>query len=210
MDKDNYHTLPIEWREAGVGNIPVLPPNDGIWPKYNNLYKAFHLCKPRDVKVVWLGQDPYHTPGKADGLAFSCKYKPYPPSLKAIFKELAANTGIVKQSGDLTGWAKQGVLLLNTALTVKANLPNSHQEMWREFTEDVINAVNKKHKKVWVLLGEEAAKWEPLIDNTRSFIVRAGHPSPLNRKRNFKGSKIFTKINLFLDALNLGRIDWGA
>lgn len=205
-----YNTLPTEWTEAGVGNIPVLPPNEGIWPKYDNLYRAFHLCKPHQVKVVWLGQDPYHTPGKADGLAFSCKYKPYPPSLKAILKELAANTGTVKATGDLTGWAKQGVLLLNTALTVKANRPNSHQQMWRAFTEDVIRVLNKQPRKVWVLLGEEAQKWEDAIDTDRHFIVRAGHPSPMNRKRNFKGCKLFTKINLFLSVTNTKPIDWGA
>lgn len=206
----SYQSLPVEWREAGVSGIPILPPQEKVWPKYSDLYKAFHLCKPSNVKVVWIGQDPYPTPGKADGLAFSCRFKPYPPSLKAILNELAANTGIVKTNGDLSGWAKQGVLLLNTALTVKSNRPGSHESLWADFTESVISVVNRSPRKVFVLLGAEAQKLEDSIDTSKHFIVRAGHPSPLNRKRDFKGSKVFTRINLFLNATNSKPIDWGA
>lgn len=210
MDSSKYRYLPTEWKEAGIGGIPLLPPEEGVWPKYDDLYKAFHLCKPNATRVVWIGQDPYPAPGKADGLAFSCRFKPYPPSLKAILNELASNTGIVKTNGDLSGWAKQGVLLLNTALTVKSNRPGSHQKLWQEFTESVISVVNKHPRKVFVLLGAEAQKWEDHIDTSKHFVVRAGHPSPLNRKRDFKGCKLFTKINLFLSVTNSKPIDWGA
>jgi uracil-DNA glycosylase len=164
------------------------------------------------VKVVILGQDPYHGPGQAHGLCFSVPSNiPQPPSLVNIFKEIDADLGIsVPQEGDLTKWAQQGVLLINAILTVRANQPASHQKKgWENFTDAVISNLSEKRKNlVFLLWGNYAQAKESLIDVERHYILKAAHPSPLSASRGFFGCKHFSKTNEILDGHGLRGIDW--
>lgn len=177
-----------------------------IYPKKEHVFQAFKLTEYDEVKVVVLGQDPYHGPNQAHGLSFSVQAGvPQPPSLQNIFKELVTDIGCsMPKSGDLTPWAKQGVLLLNTVLTVEHGQANSHQHKgWEQFTDTVIAALNKREKPiVFVLWGRPAQQKKSLITNSQHIVLTAPHPSPLSAYRGFFGSKPFSSINQHL-------IEWG-
>jgi uracil-DNA glycosylase len=182
-----------------------------VYPVGNSIFSAFNLTPFEKVKVVIIGQDPYHGPGQANGLCFSVsKGINPPPSLKNIFRELNSDLGIpIPQEGDLEPWAKQGVLLLNATLTVRANTPGSHQKKgWEHFTDAVIKAISD-HKKgiVFLLWGNFAQTKESLIDANKHFILKAAHPSPLARGAFF-GCRHFSKTNRILEHQGIKPIDW--
>ena len=183
-----------------------------VFPSAENVFKALELTQFENVKVVILGQDPYHGDNQAHGLSFSVqKGIALPPSLLNIYKELESDLGIpVAQSGDLTAWAKQGVLLLNTVLTVRAHEANSHRgQGWETFTDAVITSLNQSdHPIVFVLWGKPAQAKEKLITNPNHLILKAPHPSPLSSYRGFFGSKPFSQINKFLEETGQTPIDW--
>ena len=184
--------------------------NEIIYPPYNDIFNALNLTSYNDTKVVILGQDPYHEEGQAHGLAFSVRNQIAPPSLKNIFKELNNDLNINNTDTDLTSWAKQGVLLLNTTLTVKAHKANSHSKYgWQIFTDKIISELNKKDEPiVFILWGNNAIKKEELITNNKHLIIKSVHPSPLSASRGFFNSKPFSKTNDFLIKNNLKPIDW--
>ena len=184
-----------------------------FYPKGNQIFNAFNLTPFNRVKVVILGQDPYHGPGQAHGLCFSVpsSIKP-PPSLINIFKELENDVGkkIDYQNGNLEHWAKQGVLLLNTTLTVEKSKPLSHQNYgWTEFTDYVISLISEKlNNIVFILWGAFAQSKKNLIDSNKHLILIAPHPSPLSAHRGFFGSKPFSKTNSFLQSKEIDMVDW--
>jgi uracil-DNA glycosylase len=164
------------------------------------------------VRAVLLGQDPYHQPGQAHGLAFSVRpgVTP-PPSLRNLFRELHDDTGLpVPEHGHLEAWARRGVLLLNAVLTVRATEPGSHADRgWEHFTDAVIDCINaKRHRVVFLLLGSHARKKGERIDLARHAIIDAPHPSPLSARRGFFGSRIFSRTNHLLEAAGRGSMDW--
>ena len=174
-----------------------------IYPPGSLIFNAFNLTHLKDLRVVILGQDPYHGPGQAHGLCFSVpKGVTAPPSLKNIFKELKEDLNITKNTsdGDLQSWAKQGVFLLNTSLTVCEGQAMSHKDIgWEQFTDKVISIISQeKEKVIFVLWGTHAQSKIPLIDS-RHIIIKSPHPSPLSAHRGFFGSKPFSKINFHLD-----------
>ena len=183
-----------------------------IFPKQENIFKAFELCDFEEVKVVILGQDPYHGAGQAHGLSFSVLNGiKTPPSLRNIFKELQMDIGFeIPQNGDLSAWAKQGVLLLNATLTVRENKPGSHQKKgWEIFTDTVIQEISvKKNNVVFILWGNFAQEKALLIDAQKHLILKAAHPSPFSAHRGFLGCKHFSKTNTFLQEKGLKEIDW--
>lgn len=174
-----------------------------IYPAPSQWFTAFQMTPYEQVKVVILGQDPYHGPRQAHGLAFSVpKGEKTPPSLRNIFKELEADMGITPPAhGNLESWAKQGVLLLNTVLTVRAGQANSHRDKgWETFTDAAIAYLNQREKPmVFLLWGSNAQKKEALITNSRHYILKAAHPSPLSAQRGFFGCGHFSKTRRFLD-----------
>jgi len=175
-----------------------------VYPKTEDCFNAFKYCKWEDVRVVILGQDPYHTPDVAHGLAFSSAIEGYlPPSLRNIFKELGKIRSV-----NLTDWAEQGVLLLNTALTVEKGTPGSHIKMWEEFTEEVFKQLKvNKTGVIFVLWGNNAKKYKPLIGDF-NYIIESAHPSPLSASRGFFGSNPFKQINDILYEINGETIRW--
>ncbi len=183
-----------------------------IFPPKEDLFRAFHLTPPERVRVLILGQDPYHDDGQAHGLAFSVRPGvKFPPSLRNIFRELNSDLGLpVPSSGSLEHWAKQGVLLLNTVLTVRAHSAGSHQKHgWEEFTDAVIRTVNGfSSPVVFVLWGAPAQKKLPLINTGRHTILQSAHPSPLSAFRGFFGSKPFSAINRALELTGEPPIDF--
>lgn len=184
---------------------PVYPPPDEV-------FAALHLTAHAEVKVVILGQDPYHGPEQAHGLAFSVRPPvPPPPSLANIFKELESDLGIPRAAhGSLISWAQQGVLLLNTTLTVRSRTAASHQgKGWETFTDQVLRVVNDKPETVVFLLwGSSARKKAKLIDTDRHVIIESPHPSPLSAHRGFFGSRPFSKTNEALEAAGRAPIAW--
>ena len=184
-----------------------------FYPKGNQIFNAFNLTPFNRVKVVILGQDPYHGPGQAHGLCFSVpsSIKP-PPSLINIFKELENDIGEKKdyRNGNLEHWAKQGVLLLNTTLTVEKSKPLSHQNYgWTEFTDYVISLISEKlNNIVFILWGAFAQSKKNLIDSNKHLILIAPHPSPLSAHRGFFGSKPFSKTNSFLQSKEIDMVNW--
>lgn len=186
--------------------------NEIIYPNCSLVFNAFNETPFDKVKVVVLGQDPYHGEGQANGLSFSVsKGVKIPPSLKNIFKELHNDIGVdVPIHGDLTSWAKQGVLLLNSTLTVKKGLPGSHQKKgWEIFTDNCIKLISEKHTNVvFMLWGNYAKKKEELIDITKHLVLKSVHPSPFSARNGFFGSKHFSKANDFLKNTQQLRIDW--
>ena len=183
------------------------------YPKNSDIFNAFNTTPFDDVKVVILGQDPYHGEGQAHGLSFSVqKGITPPPSLKNIYKELLTDIPGFKlpSHGDLSEWAKQGVLLLNASLTVRANTPNSHQKIgWGEFTDKVIQTLSdKKEGIVFILWGAFAQAKSELIDQTKHFIIKSPHPSPFSAERGFFGSRPFSKANEILEKEGKKPIDW--
>jgi uracil-DNA glycosylase len=183
-----------------------------IYPPAKEIFKAFAACPFDEVKVVILGQDPYHGAGQANGLCFSVHPGvPMPPSLVNIFKERKSDLGKqMPPNGDLTVWAKQGVLLLNATLTVAAKSPGSHQKKgWEEFTDAVIQKLsNDKEHLVFILWGAYAQKKGSIIDRNKHFVIESAHPSPFAAHRGFYGSKPFSKCNNFLTSQNKETIEW--
>lgn len=183
-----------------------------IYPPMEDLFNCFRLTPYNKVKVVILGQDPYHNKGQAHGLCFSVKEGvPVPPSLVNIYKEISNEYGIeVKPKGDLTPWAKQGVLLLNTVLTVRENQPNSHKNCgWTAFTDEVIKTLNNHEKPiVFLLWGANARSKKCLIDRSKHLVLECAHPSPLSAYNGFFGCDHFTQTNSFLIENDLEPIKW--
>jgi uracil-DNA glycosylase len=181
------------------------------YPPYENIYEAFRLTNFDDVKVVILGQDPYHEENQAHGLSFSVLCKKLPPSLKNIYKEMENDLNIkINQDGNLTYLAEQGVLLLNTTLTVEAHKANSHSKKgWDIFTDNVIKELNKANRPiVFILWGNNSRSKAELITNPNHLIIESAHPSPLSAYHGFFGSKPFSKTNDFLIKNNIKPIKW--
>ncbi|RAI92077.1 uracil-DNA glycosylase [Algoriphagus yeomjeoni] len=183
-----------------------------VFPPGKEIFNAFDHCPLTTVKVVVLGQDPYHGPGQAHGLSFSVKAGvPFPPSLLNIFKEIETDLGkSLPSNGDLTRWADQGVFLLNATLTVKAHEAGSHQKKgWEEFTDEVIRTIsNDRENVVFLLWGAYAQKKSVLIDSKKHLVLKAPHPSPLSSYRGFFGCKHFSKTNEYLIANGKKPIEW--
>jgi uracil-DNA glycosylase len=186
--------------------------NKIIYPKGNDIFNAFNLTPFDQVKVVLLGQDPYHGPNQAHGLCFSVtKGIPLPPSLVNIYKELETDLNIKPAThGSLEAWAKQGVLLLNTVLTVEQGKAGSHHgKGWEQFTDKVIQVLNEeKENLVFILWGSPAQKKAANVDTTRHLVLKSVHPSPLSSYRGFFGSKPFSKTNSYLKSKNIIEINW--
>ncbi|WLD93252.1 uracil-DNA glycosylase [Alkalihalobacillus sp. AL-G] len=185
---------------------------DKVYPDINDIFNALNYTPYKEAKVVILGQDPYHGPGQAHGLSFSVQPGvKHPPSLRNIFKELKDDLGHdIPDHGSLVQWAKQGVLLLNTVLTVKERQPNSHKGLgWEMFTNTVIKQLNRRSTPVvFILWGRHAQQKEELITNNDHFILKSPHPSPFSANRGFFGSRPFSRANLFLKKNGLDEIDW--
>ena len=183
-----------------------------VYPPAEDIFNAFHFTPLKDVKVLLLGQDPYHNEHQAHGLSFSVQPgQDIPPSLVNIYKELHDDLGCyIPNNGYLEKWAKQGVLLLNTVLTVRAHQANSHQgHGWEQFTDAVIQAVNAQDRPiVYMLWGAPARRKKAMLTNPKHLILEAPHPSPLSAYRGFFGCKHFSKANEFLKASGLEPIDW--
>jgi len=183
-----------------------------IYPPGSKIFSAFYHCQFKDLKVVIIGQDPYHGLNQANGLAFSVNpNQAIPPSLKNIFSEIKTDLDKpVPQNGNLERWADQGVLLLNATLTVRASSPGSHQNKgWEEFTDAVIKVVNEnKEHVVFMLWGAYAQKKGMMIDTTKHLVLTSSHPSPFSVYKGFFGSKQFSKTNEYLQAHSLKEIDW--
>jgi uracil-DNA glycosylase len=181
------------------------------FPPYEDIFNAFNFCEIEDIKVIIIGQDPYHEINQAHGLSFSIlDGNPLPKSLINIYKELYDDLGITRLTGNLSSWAKQGVFLLNNVLTVEEGKANSHKNKgWEIFTNRVIEEINKDdNPKVFVLWGNDAQKKEVLITNPKHLVLKSAHPSPLSSYRGFFSSKPFSKINNFLKENGLDEIDW--
>lgn len=184
-----------------------------VYPSADDIFNALHLTPLKDVKVLILGQDPYHNEHQAHGLSFSVlpDQKDIPPSLQNIYKELQEDLGCyIPNNGYLKKWADQGVLMLNTVLTVRAHEPNSHQGRgWENFTDAIIQAVNQKDEPVvYMLWGKPAQSKIPMLTNPKHLILKAPHPSPLSAYRGFFGCRHFSKCNEFLSQNGLEPIDW--
>ena len=204
FSKPYYKTL-YEFVKAEYSTTQVFPPADDI-------FNAFHLTPLSQVKVVILGQDPYHNTGQAHGLCFSVKPDvDIPPSLVNIYKELNSDLGCyIPNNGYLVKWAKQGVLLLNTVLTVRAHQANSHRgQGWEEFTDAAIKALNHQDRPiVFILWGRPAQTKKRMLDNPHHLILEAPHPSPLSAHSGFFGSRPFSQTNRFLEEHGETPIDW--
>ncbi len=194
-----------------LNNVSNLYKEKIIYPPKKDVFNAFRLSY-KDVKVVILGQDPYHGEGEAHGFAFSTLNTKLPPSLKNIYKELYNDLGIKKDynNGNLFDWVKQGVMLLNTGLTVEKDKPNSHKDIgWHEFTDTVIKKLNEKERPVvFILWGNNAREKKKYITNPKHLIIESAHPSPFSANNGFFGSKPFSKTNAFLEKNNIKKINW--
>lgn len=183
-----------------------------VYPDMYSIFNALHYTSYADTKVLILGQDPYHEPGQAHGLSFSVQPNvPPPPSLVNIFNELETDLGCtVPNNGCLEPWARQGVLLLNTVLTVQAHRANSHRDKgWEIFTDKIISLLNQRDKPVaFILWGSPARRKKAMITNPQHFIVESPHPSPLSAYRGFFGSRPFSKVNKFLESVGEEPINW--
>lgn len=183
-----------------------------VYPKMENIFSALNYVKYEDVKVVIMGQDPYHEPNQAMGMSFSVPSDvKIPPSLVNIFKEIESDLGIIcEKSGDLTRWAKQGVLLLNSVLTVRKGQANSHKNIgWLTFTSQIVKHLNQREDPViFILWGGNAKSLIPYITNKHHYILTSAHPSPLSAYNGFFGCKHFSKVNKILENLNKTPIDW--
>ena len=183
-----------------------------VFPAGRNIFHAFDMCDPDDIKVVVIGQDPYHGEGQAHGLCFSVNDGvPFPPSLQNIFKEIKSDLGIeIPTSGNLTRWAEQGVLMLNATLTVRAHQAGSHQRKgWEEFTDAAIRALsNQREHLVFILWGAYAQKKGAFIDREKHLVLASAHPSPLSAYNGFFGNKHFSRANAYLMEHGETPINW--
>ena len=183
-----------------------------VYPEPKNIFNAFNLCPLNNIKVVIIGQDPYHEPHQAHGLCFSVESGvDLPPSLVNIYKEIESDIGRKSNTcGDLSSWARQGVLLLNSTLTVQAHIAASHSgKGWETFTDSVIKAVNENHKNVvYMLWGSFAQKKAAFVDSTNNLILKSAHPSPLSAYRGFFGNHHFSRANEYLIQNGKTPIDW--
>jgi uracil-DNA glycosylase len=182
-----------------------------ISPSHNNIFKAFEYCSFSSTKVVIFGQDPYFQKDVANGLAFSVEpNKPLPSSLKNIYKEIESDVGALSNNdGYLKSWADQGVLLLNSALTVEVGKPGSHSKIgWQDFIFEIVKIINKKQNVVFILWGNDAKKYIKYIDKDINLILSSSHPSPLSSYRGFFGCKHFSKCNKYLESKNISKINW--
>lgn len=183
-----------------------------IYPAAKNIFRAFDKCGLDELKVVVIGQDPYHGPGQANGLCFSVNEGvPFPPSLRNIFKEIHDDLGVsVPSTGDLDRWAEQGVLLMNASLTVREGQPNSHSDKgWQTFTDAVVEALNDtKQRVVYILWGAFAQRKGERLDDTHNLILKAAHPSPLSAHNGFFGCRHFSKANEYLAQTGKTPIRW--
>ena len=204
FEKDYFVTL-TEFVRQEYNNYVVFPPASLI-------FNAFNLCPFGNIKAVIIGQDPYHGPGQAHGLCFSVREGiEFPPSLINIFKEIESDLGLCKpHSGNLERWAKQGVLLLNATLTVRAHQAGSHQRKgWEQFTDSVISHINsEKQNIVFFLWGSYAQKKGETIDRTRHLVLESVHPSPLSASRGFFGNRHFSRCNEYLSDHGIQPVDW--
>lgn len=204
MDKEYYKDL----RDFLISEYRTQT----VYPEMHSIFNALHLTDYKDVKAVILGQDPYHGPGQAHGLSFSVKKGVTPPpSLVNIYKELKDDLNIqIPNHGYLEKWAKEGVLLLNTVLTVRKGEANSHRNKgWEIFTDKIIQLLNERNEPmVFILWGSPAIKKEVAITNKNHLIIKSPHPSPLAAYRGFFGSKPFSKTNSFLSSKGIDPIDW--
>lgn len=205
FERASFHNLVLHLKTEKATGQAIYPPG-------SLLFNAFNKTPFQKVKVVILGQDPYHGPGQAMGLSFSVpRGIPPPPSLVNIFKELKTDIGMNNPGhGDLTRWAEQGVLLLNAGLTVRANEPNSHSRIgWHEFTDSVIQTLSEQREGlVFILWGRFAQDKSPLIDETKHLILKAAHPSPFSADKGFFGCKHFSRANQYLAKNGQTPIDW--
>lgn len=181
-----------------------------VYPSVDKVYQAFDYVEYEDVKVVILGQDPYHQPNQAMGLSFSVQpEQPLPKSLINIYKELKDDVGVTKDNGDLSGWAKQGVFLLNTLLTVRESEPLSHHKKgWETFTDTVIEVLGKRERPMVFILWGKKAQEKKIYIEPQHLIIESAHPSPLGAYRGFWKSKPFSKTNKFLIEKGMEPIDW--
>jgi uracil-DNA glycosylase len=204
FEKDYFRNL-FDFIESEYQTQTVYPPKEKV-------FSAFEFTPFNQVKVVLIGQDPYHGPNQANGLSFSVSDEvPHPPSLKNIFKEVNSDfKSNDSRSGNLENWAKQGVLLLNTTLTVRASQAGSHQKKgWEEFTDAVIQKLaHEKENLVFILWGSQAQKKGKMIDEDKHCVIKSVHPSPLSSYRGFFGSQPFSKTNSFLKSIGKEEIEW--
>lgn len=204
MEKDYY----LKLREFLIEEYKTQT----IYPEKENIFTALKYTSYKDTKVVILGQDPYHGPNQAYGLAFSVSPGvKVPPSLRNMYKELKDDLGYeIPNNGCLTKWAKEGVLLLNTSFTVRGGQANSHRKIgWEVFTDKIISLLNEREDPiVFILWGNNAIKKEALITNPKHYIIKSVHQSPLSASRGFFGSKPFSKTNKFLKSIDKSPIDW--
>ncbi len=221
-----YEQIPPDWREAiapfyGVEQCRALEEalaaryaaGEAIYPAEENIFHALKATRYGDVKAVWLGQDPYHEPGQAIGLAFAVPNgTKCPPSLHNIFKEYSSdfNTTFLPTDTTLGAWTRHGVLLLNTVLSVRAHDAASHRSLgWQALTTAIVQAVNALERPVaFILLGNDAKAAKPFIDAERHVVFEAAHPSPLSAHRGFFGSRPFSTVNRMLAERNAEPIDW--
>lgn len=192
-------------------SVDINPNDKNLCPPKDQMFRALTLTPLEKVKVVIIGQDPFHGENQANGLAFSVNPNiQLPPSLKNIFKELKDDLGIENTNGDLTKWAEQGVLLLNVVLTTLKGQPRAHfGKGWEQYTDTIINQVNDQREKIiFCLWGEKAQEKKRLIDINTHYILEAGHPSPINTSNPFFNCKHFSQINMLLESNNFNKIDW--
>ena len=203
MKKDYFKKLGAFVRDEYTHKI--------VYPEYKNIFNALRYTDYDDVKVVILGQDPYHGEREAHGLSFSVQEGvAIPPSLQNIFTELESDIGVKRTSTDLTDWAKKGVLLLNSIMTVIKDRPLSHKDKgWETFTDNIIQKLNEREEtRVFILWGSYARSKKVRITNTKHTIIESVHPSPLSAYRGFFGSKPFSKANAYLEAAGTKGIEW--
>ncbi len=215
--KDEWKALLLgEFEKEYFEHLSTLVRNEyaekTVFPHPKNIFRALDLCSPSNIKVVILGQDPYHTPGVADGLAFSTlPTNRIPPSLQNIFKEIESEYEMkINKDPNLTRWAEQGVLLLNASLSVRSGEANSHVDFgWHTFTDAIISAISREHEHVVFLLwGAFAGKKRELIDETKHLVLTSVHPSPLSAHRGFFGCGHFKKANEYLKENGREEISW--
>ncbi len=216
MQNDWQELLKEEQEKAYFKNLQLFIEEEyattTIYPPREEIYRSLDLTSYADTKVVILGQDPYHGPNQAHGLSFSVvsSEAKFPPSVRNMFKELEADMGIARTDINLTDWAEQGILLLNTVLTVQAGKAASHRKKgWETFTDTIIQRLNEKEEQVvFVLWGADAKKKQVLITNPNHKVITAVHPSPLSAYNGFFGSKPYSQVNAYLEAVGETPISW--